>query len=108
MAFIALVSQLYGPLNTVSSLPVEVLSALVSFDRVFEILDLEPLIAERPAAYPLTREREAPGVEVEGVWFQYPGADESCSTRRPHTWTQNPRRRSSGHWRPHCPAGHRW
>jgi ATP-binding cassette subfamily B protein len=43
VAFIALVSQLYGPLNTMSSLPVEVLTALVSFDRVFEILDLEPL-----------------------------------------------------------------
>jgi ATP-binding cassette, subfamily B, bacterial len=75
VAFIALVSQLYGPLNTMSSLPVEVLTALVSFDRVFEILDLEPLIAERPAAYPLTQTREAPGVAVEGVWFRYPEAD---------------------------------
>jgi ATP-binding cassette subfamily B protein len=75
VAFIALVSQLYGPLNTMSSLPVEVLTALVSFDRVFEILDLEPLIAERPAAYPLTHTREAPAVEVEGVWFRYPEAD---------------------------------
>jgi ATP-binding cassette, subfamily B, bacterial len=74
VAFIALVSQLYGPLNTMSSLPVEVLTALVSFDRVFEILDLEPLITERPAAYPLAPTREAPGVEVEGVWFRYPGA----------------------------------
>jgi ATP-binding cassette subfamily B protein len=75
VAFIALVSQLYGPLNTMSSLPLEILTALVSFDRVFEILDLEPLIAERPAAYPLTRTPEAPGVEVEGVWFRYPEAD---------------------------------
>jgi ATP-binding cassette subfamily B protein len=74
VAFIALVSQLYGPLNTMSSLPVEVLTALVSFDRVFEILDLEPLIAERPAAHPLAQTREAPGVEVEGVWFRYPEA----------------------------------
>ena len=55
VAFIALVSQLYGPLNDMSGLPVEILTALVSFDRVFEILDLEPLIAERPAAYPLTQ-----------------------------------------------------
>ena len=38
-----------------SRLPLEILTALVSFDRVFEILDLKPLIAERPAAYPLTR-----------------------------------------------------
>jgi ATP-binding cassette subfamily B protein len=76
VAFIALVSQLYGPLNTMSGLPLEVLSALVSFDRVFEILDLEPLITERPAAYPLTQTREAPGVEVEGVWFRYPAVDQ--------------------------------
>jgi ATP-binding cassette subfamily B protein len=76
VAFIALVSQLYGPLNTVSRLPLEILTALVSFDRVFEILDLEPLITERPAAYPLTQTREAPGVEVAGVWFRYPDADQ--------------------------------
>jgi ATP-binding cassette, subfamily B, bacterial len=62
VAFIALVSQLYGPLNTASRLPLEILTALVSFDRVFEILDLEPLITERPTAYPLTRTREALGV----------------------------------------------
>jgi ABC-type multidrug transport system fused ATPase/permease subunit len=37
---------------------------------------LEPLIAERPAAYPLTQTREAPGVEVTGVWFRYPEADQ--------------------------------
>jgi ATP-binding cassette subfamily B protein len=76
VAFIALVSQLYGPLNDVSGLPLEILTALVSFDRVFEILDLEPLIIERPAAHPLTQAREAPGVEVEGVWFRYPEADQ--------------------------------
>ena len=76
VAFIALVSQLYGPLNIMSGLPLEILGALVSFDRVFEILDLEPLIAERPTAYPLTQTREAPGVEVAGVWFRYPAADQ--------------------------------
>jgi ATP-binding cassette, subfamily B, bacterial len=76
VAFAALVSQLYGPLHDVSRLPVEILTALVSFDRVFEILDLEPLITERPAAYPLTQTREAPGVEVAGVWFRYPEADQ--------------------------------
>jgi ATP-binding cassette, subfamily B, bacterial len=75
VAFIALVSQLYGPLNTASALPLEILTALVSFDRAFEILDLQPLITERPAAHPLTQMREAPGVEVAGVWFRYPEAD---------------------------------
>jgi ATP-binding cassette, subfamily B, bacterial len=76
VAFVALVSQLYGPLNDVSGLPLEIVTALVGFDRVFEILDLEPLITERPAAHPLTATREAPGVEVAGVWFRYPAADE--------------------------------
>ncbi len=76
VAFIALVSQLYGPLNSVSSLPLEILTALVSFDRVFEILDLEPLITERPTANPLTQTREAPGVEVDGAWFRYPEANQ--------------------------------
>jgi len=76
VAFIALVSQWYGPLNGVSGLPREFLTALVSFDRVFEILDLQPLITERPAAYPLTQTGQAPGVEVAGVWFQYPVADQ--------------------------------
>jgi ATP-binding cassette, subfamily B, bacterial len=76
VAFIALVSQLYGPLNIMSGLPLEILGGLVSFDRVFEILDLEPLIAERPAAYPLPVTRDAPGVEVAGVWFRYPAPDQ--------------------------------
>ena len=82
VAFIALVSQLYGPLNTASALPLEILTALVSFDRAFEIHDLEPLITERPAAHPLTQKREAPGaevapgVEVAGVWFRYPAASQ--------------------------------
>ena len=53
VAFIALVSELYGPLHEVSSLPVEILTALVSFDRVFEILDLKPLITEWATAFPL-------------------------------------------------------
>jgi ABC-type multidrug transport system ATPase subunit len=76
VAFIALVSQLYGPLHEVSSLPVDILTALVSFDRVFEILDLEPLITERATAFPLPGADGAPGVEVEGVWFRYPEADQ--------------------------------
>jgi ATP-binding cassette subfamily B protein len=76
VAFVALVSQLYGPLHDVSRLPLEILTALVSFDRVFEILDLEPLITERATAYPLPGADGAPGVEVEGAWFRYPEADQ--------------------------------
>jgi ATP-binding cassette, subfamily B, bacterial len=76
VAFIALVSQLYGPLNEVSRLPLEIVTVLVSFDRVFEILDLEPLITERATAFPLPHADGAPTVEVEGVWFRYPDADQ--------------------------------
>jgi ATP-binding cassette subfamily B protein len=76
VAFIALVTQFYAPLHEMSRLPMDILTALVGFDRVFEILDLEPLITERPAAYPLTQVREAPGLEVAGVWFRYPEADQ--------------------------------
>jgi ATP-binding cassette, subfamily B, bacterial len=76
VAFIALVSQLYGPLHEVSRLPVEALITMVGFDRIFDILDLEPLITERPAAHSLTQTQEAPGVEVAGVWFRYPEADQ--------------------------------
>jgi ATP-binding cassette subfamily B protein len=61
-------------------MPVNILTALVSFDRVFEILDLKPLIAERPAAYPLpasaSGSETAPQVEFDHVWFRYPAASE--------------------------------
>ena len=76
VAFIALVSELYEPLSEMSHLPLEILTALVSFDRVFEILDLEPLITERATAFPLPHADGAPGVAVEGVWFRYPEASE--------------------------------
>jgi ATP-binding cassette subfamily B protein len=77
VAFIALVSELYGPLHEASSLPVDILTALVSFDRVFEILDLNPLIIERATAFPLPGADGAPDVEVEGVWFRYPEASQA-------------------------------
>jgi ATP-binding cassette subfamily B protein len=53
---------------------VDVLTALVSFERVFEVLDLPPLVAERPAARDLPD--DATGVELAGVTFAYPTADE--------------------------------
>ena len=80
VAFIALVSQLYGPLNEVSRLPLEIVTVLVSFDRVFEILDLKPLITERATAFPLPQADGAPAVEVKGVWFRYPEADQVTLT----------------------------
>ncbi|MFB9391038.1 ABC transporter ATP-binding protein [Streptomyces coeruleoprunus] len=53
VAMVTLLMRLYGPVNQLASMQVEVMTALVSFDRVFEILDLEPLISEKPDAHAL-------------------------------------------------------
>jgi len=69
-----LLSRLYGPLTALSNVRVDVMSALVSFERVFEVLDLEPLITEKPDARALSV--STPSVEFDDVHFAYPGADE--------------------------------
>ncbi len=53
VALTALLMRLYGPLTSLSNVHVDVMTALVSFDRVFEVLDLEPMVAERPGARPV-------------------------------------------------------
>ena len=53
MALAGLLSRLYGPITALSNVQVNVMTALVSFDRVFEVLDLKPLIEDRPGAAPL-------------------------------------------------------
>ncbi|MEU1365277.1 ABC transporter ATP-binding protein [Streptomyces sp. NPDC005803] len=68
-----LLTRLYAPLTALAGARVEVMSALVSFERVFEILDLKPLIDEKPDA---RRVPEGPvSVEFDGVSFGYPSAD---------------------------------
>jgi len=69
-----LLSRLYGPLTALSNVRVDVMSALVSFERVFEVLDLEPLITEKPDARAMSV--STPSVEFDDVHFAYPGADE--------------------------------
>src|SRR5260370_41266025 len=54
VALAGLLSRRYGPITALSNVPVSVMTALVSFDRVFEVLDLQPLIEDRPGAVPLT------------------------------------------------------
>jgi ATP-binding cassette, subfamily B, bacterial len=81
VAMVALLSQLYGPVNQLTNIQVDVVTALVSFDRVFEVLDLDPLVKERPGARPLPGGPDggkpaAPDIEFEDVVFRYPGADE--------------------------------
>ncbi|MET0864235.1 MAG: ABC transporter ATP-binding protein [Nakamurella sp.] len=69
-----LLSRLYGPLTALSNVRVDVMSALVSFERVFEVLDLKPLITEKPDATALPTGEKT--VEFVDVHFAYPGADE--------------------------------
>jgi ATP-binding cassette subfamily B protein len=74
LALTALLGRLYGPLTSLSNVRVDVMTALVSFERVFEVLDLQPLVREAPSAVPLP-----PGpnrVELDDVGFRYPSADE--------------------------------
>jgi ATP-binding cassette subfamily B protein len=73
VALALLLTRLYAPLTALATARVEVMSALVSFDRVFEVLDLEPLVADKPGAQ---RVPEGPvSVEFEDVRFAYPSAD---------------------------------
>ncbi|MEU4400680.1 ABC transporter ATP-binding protein [Micromonospora orduensis] len=73
VALALLLSRLYAPLTSLASARVEVMSALVSFERVFEILDLKPLILDRSDARTLPDGPVA--VEFDGVRFGYPSAD---------------------------------
>lgn len=75
VALTTLLARLYGPVTTLSNVHVEIMTALVSFDRVFEVLDLEPGIRESPDARDLPGERL--GVEFDNVSFRYPAAKES-------------------------------
>jgi ATP-binding cassette subfamily B protein len=74
IALSSYLTRLYGPLTALSNVRVDVMTALVSFERVFEVLDLKPMVAERPDALPLPR--QAMAVEFDDVRFRYPRADE--------------------------------
>lgn len=69
-----LLTRLYGPLTALSNVRVDVMSALVSFDRVFEVLDLKPGIVEKPDAVPVPRGTGR--VDFRDVRFRYPSAAE--------------------------------
>lgn len=73
VALSLLLTRLYAPLTALASARVDVMSALVSFERVFEVLDLTPLIVDRPDA---RRVPDGPvGIELDEVRFAYPSAD---------------------------------
>lgn len=84
VALALLLTRLYAPLTALAGARVEVMSAMVSFERVFEILDLKPLIAQKPDA---RRVPQGPvAVEFDRVSFGYPAADKVSS---PH-WRRSP------------------
>ncbi len=86
VALASLLSRMYGPITALSNVQVDVMTALVSFDRVFEVLDLKPLIQDRPGATPLRlpalstadvpAQGTAPDIDFEHVTFRYPLAAE--------------------------------
>jgi ATP-binding cassette, subfamily B, bacterial len=74
LAMTALLAQLYGPLTALSNVRIDVMTALVSFERVFEVLDLEPMVREAPGAARIPRGPAT--VEFKDVVFAYPSASE--------------------------------
>lgn len=74
LAITALLARLYGPLTALSNVRVDVMSALVSFERVFEVLDLEPMVKDRADAKTLVTKN--PSIEFKNVSFSYPKSSE--------------------------------
>lgn len=74
LALVGLLAQLYGPLTAISNVRVDVMTALVSFERVFEVLDLQPLVAE--SSNPNNLPNGPLSVSFDHVDFTYPKASE--------------------------------
>jgi len=74
VALAGLLGRLYGPLTALSNVRVDVMTALVSFERVFEVLDLPPMVQDSPTATALPRGPAS--VEFDSVDFRYPTASE--------------------------------
>jgi ATP-binding cassette subfamily B protein len=74
IAITALLARLYGPLTALSNIRIDVMTSLVSFERVFEVLDLKPMVENKAGAIELAAFK--PKVEFKNVNFSYPKADE--------------------------------
>lgn len=74
LAITALLARLYGPLTALSNVRIDVMTALVSFERVFEVLDLHPMITDKPNAKVLSQKNLQ--IDFEDVVFTYPRAEE--------------------------------
>jgi ATP-binding cassette subfamily B protein len=109
VALTTLLGRVYGPITSLSSVQVNVMTALVSFDRVFEVLDLKPLIAEKPDAVVLPRgtgpgsdpgsggpDSLAQEIEFADVSFRYPSASEVSLASLESIALPAPERRDAG------------
>src|SRR5262249_2763152 len=76
VALAALIGRLYGPITSLSNVQVDVMTALVSFDRAFEVVAPKPLTEDAPDAVPLPPNQSAPSIAFDQVWFRYPTAAE--------------------------------
>lgn len=74
LAITTLLARLYGPLTSLSNVRVDVMTALVSFERVFEVLDLQPMVRDRDDAHAIASTR--PSITFDHVQFAYPKASE--------------------------------
>lgn len=74
LAITTLLARLYGPLTALTNVRVDIMTALVSFERVFEVLDLTPMVRDAPGAVLL--KQNVPSVEFKSVEFSYPTADQ--------------------------------
>ena len=74
LAITTLLARLYGPITSLTNVRVDVMTALVSFERVFEVLDLEPMVKDNPGARQIKASK--PSVVFSHVEFRYPTADE--------------------------------
>jgi ATP-binding cassette subfamily B protein len=74
LAITALLARLYGPLTALSNVRVDIMSALVSFERVFEVLDLQPMVKD--PVTPVKISSAIPSIEFKSVSFIYPKATE--------------------------------
>jgi ATP-binding cassette subfamily B protein len=74
VALAAYLNRLYAPLTALSNVQVDVMTALVSFDRLFEVLDLQPIVADKPGAVDIPAGPAT--VEFDRVDFRYPTAEE--------------------------------
>lgn len=78
IALTAFLGQLYGPLTAMSNVQVDVMTALVSFERVLEVLDLQPMVQDKPNASSLTNavQQNGASIEFDNVRFAYPKASD--------------------------------